>query len=1120
LFAAAIVCACFAGRAAPVSELPVPQIRLPLMISAPVLDGQVNAAEWVGAARMEGFGRGPVLAPLEAAFWVGCDGTNLFLAVVSETPPGGKLLANIAPLPDDRDARTWLDDSIELVLDPLPDAPPGQRRLYHANINARGAINDTIYIVGGSAEAWRGRWRTVSRVIGDRWHFELALPLADLGLATAPAGRTLGVRIGRNWCQTPLAGQTEWSPLGGAYLTPETIPQVTWDAAAPVVQVMQLTDADTPGAHIKLTVANPGPARLAVRVALACRPKNSAPYDVVQALALQPGETAPVELAGPALNEAVATAIRVTSPDEKAVYYLREFSWQAGRPATVWTVDQAATRKIQTQFAYYPSFSKVHFTADITGLEQREQVTGAQLSLRRQGQTESLAATNLPPFALGRTGLMWDVSPLPEGEYEAVFTLRGVATDPIVQPFVRHVFPWENNTLGKSDTLVEPFTAMEVKGRTVATILRRHTLGTLGLWDQVESLGQELLSGPMRLEVKSQGSGFRVQGSGFKVVEQRATRVVTESAWSSGGLKGSARGEWDYDGMQKWILTLEPSAVPVEALTLIIPLNDKRMPLLHACTDGLRFNYAGATPAGDGRVWDGTKAARNSIIGSYVPYIWLGAEERGLAVFGENDRGWITATNVPCQELVRNGNGLELRLNLIAKPTMIDAPRRIMIGFQATPTKPMPANWRQWAVSWAARVPPEGKKIAFLGSCWYWGTLTPCLDLYPRDEDLSIWDEFKKTRETGVVNQPFIESWLKGYTVKTHEQFTIFKNHVNSGFHTLKGKPTDVLLYTNARGVRFDTREGQTFLDEWHRDAFSTRDWPIGGGVAYDLNPGASFRDYALWYYHKMLTTFADHIYWDDIFLQSDFDLVGTEAYELPDGTVQPAAGLFDMRELIRRTAVMQHELGRKGRANQPHITNTAIAPILSFAGSHLTWEDRVGDTDFQDRYSRDYIRAESIGRQFGNVPFALQLIKGPDTNKTAWAARTMAGVALVHEIRSIGVLPGAEANLKTLYDYGYGQPDVSVMNYWEEDLPVTLSRADAVQLIVTKPGSALVLVCDYGNGGEVLLKSDLKRLGIARGLTATNVETGLPLDVTGDGQARLVLKKHDFALVRIEGER
>jgi len=143
--------------------------------------------------------------------------------------------------------------------------------------------------------------------------------------------------------------------------------------------------------------------------------------------------------------------------------------------------------------------------------------------------------------------------------------------------------------------------------------------------------------------------------------------------------------------------------------------------------------------------------------------------------------------------------------------------------------------------------------------------------------------------------------------------------------------------------VRLDTREGQTFLDEWHRDAFTTRIWPFGSGPAYDLNPGESFRDYALWYYKKMLDTFADAIYWDDTFMQSCFDVVGTEAYELPDGRIQPSSGLFDMRELIRRTAVLQHELGRTGRVNMPHMTNTGIAPILSFAGTQLSWEDKNG---------------------------------------------------------------------------------------------------------------------------------------------------------------------------------
>lgn len=1114
LVAAAILLTLDDAGFAATPALQVPQVRLPQM-TPPKIDGIVDEQEWAGAARMVGFTKRAMLAPLDASFWVGSDGTQLYIAVVSAVPPCGKLLARVVPLPEDRDARTWLDDSIELVLDPMPTAPIGQRRLFHANINAKGAIHDMIYVAGGSAEPWRGHWRTASQIIGDRWHFELALPLADLGVRSMPSGQSMGVRIGRNWQQTPLASQTEWSPLGGAYIEPRSMPRVTWDATAPVVQVLQLADPDKPGAHIKLSVSNPGNVARDVKVALVYRPKSSAPQEVVKSLRVPPGQKALVELAGSAMNEDVFTSIHVTSPDEKTIYYLREFNWRAGRPARAWAVDETAVRKIQTQFAYHPSFNKVHFKANIGELENRAKVTGARLAIRRKGAAVSLATTDLAMTADFALRTLWTVPPLPDGQYEAVFQLIGVTTDPVVQPFVRHVFPWEHNRLGKSDALVEPFTAIEVKGRTVSTVLRRHTLGELGLWNQVESLGQELLAGPMRIEVG--GKREAVSGTGLKFTEKTPTQVATESAWKAGPLKGTARGRWDYDGMQKWVLTLEPSAEPVQSLTLVIPFRSQAASLFHACTDGLRFNYAGATPAGQGRIWDGTKAARNSIIGSYVPYIWLGAEQRGLAVFGENDRGWVTAAGVPCQELVRRGDVLELRLNLIARPTVLDSPRHILIGLQATPTKPMPANWRLWAESYATQLPPGGRKIAFNGSCWTWGALTPCLDVYPRNEDLSLWEELAKTRRTGIVDKDFLEKWLAGYPNKTEEERKLNRGNINYAFHQVQSKPMDVLLYTNARGVRFDTREGQTFLDEWHRDAFSTRQWPVGGGVAYDLNPGESSRDYALWYYHKMLTTFAEHIYWDDIFLQSDFDIVGTEAYELPDSSVQPSAGLFDMRELIRRTAVLGHELGRRGRANQVHITNTAIAPILSFAGTHLTWEDRAGDMDFQDRFSRDYIRAESTGRQHGNVPFALVLIHGADANKTAWARRTMAGVALVHEIRPINPIEDNEKNLKTLYAYGYGQAATTTYNYWDADVPVTLSRADASHLVVTRPGSALVLVCDYGNGGDVLLKPDLARLGIAGKLTATDTETGKPVEVTADGQARIVLKKHDFALVKLK---
>jgi len=346
-------------------EFHAPEVRLPLMARAPQIDGRVEEPEWAATVRMQGFGRGPKLAPLEAAFWLGCDGKELFLAVVSETPPGGQLLARFVPLPQDGDARTWLDDSIEMVFDPLRHDPP-RRRLYHANINTKGAINDTAYKLGGGGEAWRGNWRIANQIIGDRWHFEAALPLADMDVTEADLVRPWGVRICRNWQQTKLARQTEWSPLSGPYLTPETMPVVTWDAAAPVVQTVQLADPDTGKLHVKVTVFNPGSQPLAVKTLLRLAPQSSLPQEVSRVLTLAAGVTESIELTASALNEDLVTLIRVTSADERTVFFLRDFVWRAERPGAKWEADVAASRRVQTQFAYHPSFHKVHFQLEFS----------------------------------------------------------------------------------------------------------------------------------------------------------------------------------------------------------------------------------------------------------------------------------------------------------------------------------------------------------------------------------------------------------------------------------------------------------------------------------------------------------------------------------------------------------------------------------------------------------------------------------------------------------------------------------------------------------------------------------------------------------------------------------
>jgi hypothetical protein len=334
-------------------------------------------------------------------------------------------------------------------------------------------------------------------------------------------------------------------------------------------------------------------------------------------------------------------------------------------------------------------------------------------------------------------------------------------------------------------------------------------------------------------------------------------------------------------------------------------------------------------------------------------------------------------------------------------------------------------------------------------------------------------------------------------------------------------QPDGILIYTNSRALRPDRPAGATFLNEWDRNTFPQRQWNYASGVNYDVDPGSSYRDYVAWYWKKMLTTFDDGIYWDNVFLQSNFNPIASDAYVRSDGQVQPSAGLWNMRALVRRGAVLDDELGKPDR-NMVHMTNTAIAPVLSFAATQLSWEN-PSDKDFQDRYSRDYIQAESTGRQFGNVPFVLTVtqIRTKDPQKRDWINRTAAGVMLTHEIKpAVRQYPDDIffSNYDRFVNFGYGQPGVAVYNYWDKSTFPAQVSGDTSSIIISKPGHAMMVVCDWGGGGDIRIKLDTKVLSLNGALKVSDAETGEALNVNGN-TISLSLKKHDFKVIQIDAQ-
>ena len=1074
------------------ADVGVGRMTLPQMAQEPRIDGVIDAAEWRGATGAFGFCRhsGAELGPVESNYRIGRTADKLFFAGCCAVGPAGLI---------GTDGKKRMspngDDNYELVF--VGDASKENADFCRMIVNYSGALLANAFRNGGECDWAPTSVRCKSCLTNDVWMFELSVDLAEIGFRDTPhdchavrichAFRNVGAKLGY---------QGSVIPNDVTYFTANhTMPLVFDDHAASVA--LKRLNCDGGNWRVALCVENNTDKDLKLAVFAEGRPEHSQPGSVDTVISLCAGQKQSVPIGGPIIgDERVAFKAFVKDSVTGTEVFNRAFSWHPNGGKPEWVSDEDGNKKVKFRFAYYPSYDKIRLAVDLSKLENRpEQVDVSLLDAKRM----LLAKTHVAVGTNAIADAIWGVPDLKsktmssgDGRYFVELSVPGRADCGEIKEFRRDVFDWEGFKGGTSSCIPAPYhpVCRKVFGgkEHVLTILKDHEVGELGLWDQVIASGKKLLAAPMR------------------VTGNRALL--------------SAESSWDVDGMMVWTLHLRPGHY--EPMSLEIPLLAERAKLMHACADGLRHNYAGEIPAGVGRVWDSSKAKRDgSIVGDYLPYVWVGGPLRGLAVFGDNDKGWVVdSATSQCQEIARTPDGtILLKLNLVQRPCDISSEQVIRIGFLATPTKPMEEGWR-------------GIDIGHLfGSCWYWGAALPCDDLYPYDGTDEYFRKLAEAKRTGKVDYAYVDRAVTGrmalFGSTNSPSYAkgkdIIKSHYQNGnWHAslCKGNPDHKLVfYTNARGIHLGSKEGLTFCDEWAREEFAKRPYAYKDSASYSLDPCRSYRDFAAFWWEKMLLSGAcDYLYWDDVFAAGNADLVGTEAYRTADGSIQCSQGIFNMRALVRRGAVLEAEHGLVARRNWVHMTNTAIAPVCSFAGVNYDWEDFCGDTPLQKRYSREYIQAATIGRQFGNKVSVMGYFatKDPKSEKLKWLERTGTGACLTHELLWRRV-DGWNKAYGKLRDWGYCKPDAQVWNYWDEDVafPARIDGGKNAALAMAREGEAILVVADWEEGGSYRVKPNLTVLGIKEPIAALDHETGTSIRIE-DGVLCFHVQPLDYKMIRI----
>ena len=1100
------------GSSALAASLDEPVFALAKMRTSPVVDGVIGADEWKDATKALQFipRLGNVAFPGEAQVMFGRDAEKFYVAARMIVSPHGLVRG---PDPVKRrgnggDLKAFSGDCLEL--DFTSDKDALKETVSHIIVSSVGAYYSTG-TENGLPVSWDPpNFKTASRVVDGYWEFEFSIPLSEIKFKDADAA-SHGVRIARDWKflnANSFGIQSSVAPFETSFEKAGACCRMPFDDDAPVVRHEDLGISGHGGDRhfsdypVRLTVSNTGGKPLDVKVKILGKPVNSQPVLVEMPATVAPGETKEFAANGAVLSdELVDLQLLVTSADGAKTYYSRRFRFQPNFEAIAWMPHDSKGPATEFRHAYYPSQDRMRVQAKFPG--DKKNARGAKVTFtildskgRVVSRSEARADSDGVADAVIPTGdLAAETRASGCGDYRVVMAAAGVKDGVRTNEFWRNVFEWEDNKIGLSGKIPAPFTAVErvrdaaTGEERVKTILREHAIGDFGLWKQVRAVGKDVLAAPVALE--------------------------SDASFDRSLL--AAESEWDVDGMMKWTLTLKKGLKLAAPLRLVIPVRGERAPLMHSCTDGIRISYAGAVPKGEGVVWRSSQVPHVGIIGDYVPYIWVGGPLRGISVFGDNDKGWITADGVNHQEIVRDGDGtVRILLNLVQKPVEIAEDRTIVLGFQATPTKPMQEGWRSKSLG------------IFFGSGKCWGCGQTDSDVCPWDGTDEFWRKMREVMETGKIDEDFLKRTDAAYTYGgkpgSKEQAWWRERvvrHFRSGMlNCVRGRTKETYTwYTNARGVDFSTKQGQTFCDEWNRQEWMPHKFDILSHRDYDLDPCASFRDYAAWWYRKAISLgVCDNYYWDDIYLCPNYNLSGTDAYRLDDGTIQPSTGLFNMRALIRRCAMVQAECGKtRPNLNWLHMTSTAIAPILSFGGVNYDLEDGGSVNDFQDRYGRDYMLACTIGRQHGNIVSVMGYFGKTTPEEKKRLQRCGTGVMLVHEL-IWRLCPDWRTINEQLRKWGYRSPDVDVWNDWDEDVPfpvaITGEPVAALAMRNRVSGEAIVIVSDWAKGGVARVAPDAAALGLGAGFRAFDFETGDELTVSGGAvEARLAL--HDFRIIR-----
>ena len=764
---------------------------------------------------------------------------------------------------------------------------------------------------------------------------------------------------------------------------------------------------------------------------------------------------------------------------------------------------------------YLPSRDRLAVVMDCTAWQKKNQSTTDDFTahiavFKKADESKPVFEGRFSDFAKGEGVWRHSTKELPEGDYTVKVTVSTGGKELVTHEdwFEKRIFGWMTKKITPGDSAPAPYTPLVVEGKSVSPWGRTYTFGKNGLPSGMVSRKKRLLKAPATIALVENGKDVQLKPeSAFRFTKKTDGNVEGKATLEGGNVKLRIDSRTEYDGFTLFTVTYAPvkGRAVIDRMRVRIPLDAKYIRFYSAAGDVNGVNVLGKPfPAKQGKVFDSSVDTHSVVCSpTFATLYWTGDYDTCFCYAADNDKGWSLRDDAPAVEAHRQGDTVNLYLNLVDKKTEVAGPRTLEFGLQTGPVKPLPAQWRG---------------IQHGGN--------PADALITRN----------LLRQAGSGFTLYGGSWIvhPGLTPEMRE-----KSRKKVAADTDDERGVKAMGYCYWGSISKGIPEMRTFRGEWgidkaSWDAAQSAKWPwqkryYGDNkdlyILMHVAPHPSYVDTLTQAYNDSLACTQLYGFYDDTgYPKPVFDEELDLGFVRDDGKQVYSSGLWIYRDRWKRAAYVNAIHKRLDLNGDSQHVHAHFMPAYGFIGCWAPCEkgfynpfkeiDNYGFYGSLERYA-----AINPAKQFGQVPMvgmSTAKWEEPGTDKDT---RCMMMLAALHDqdVGSFGYRNmRTQCRLRAARNvFKQWKDGVTFTGYWESADVVKADSDDIKISLYRRKGSALLMIGNIAKTGlDAVITPDWQKLGISgKKLRVLKTET-LEDMVVDNGAFRVRVGSHDILFV------